>query len=161
MKLLLEIRDKPGKIIKERTAARAVLIKGNQLAILNVTKEGYHKLPGGGVEKGETVKEALAREMLEETGCTIKIIGELGKTIEYRCKYGLKQTSFCFVAQVMREGKPDFDEGEQKAGYSLEWTDIDTALKLIGGEHPDDYEGKFIVQRDLAFLKAFKVSRQG
>lgn len=35
--------------------------------------EGHWGLPGGALEPGETIHEALVRECLEETGCDIKI----------------------------------------------------------------------------------------
>jgi 8-oxo-dGTP diphosphatase len=165
MKLLLEIMDedvgeKSSKKeiailrVSERTAARAILLKGNKIALLNVTKEGYHKLPGGGAEGKETIEDALHREILEETGCTIRVISEVGKVIEHRSRYGLVQTSYCFIAEAIHEVKPNFDEGERNAGYKLEWTGINSAIDIVSKEKPDDYEGKFIVKRDLAFLKA-------
>ena len=38
----------------------------------------YYALPGGFIQKGETQKEALIREVKEETNLNVKIIGKVG-----------------------------------------------------------------------------------
>ena len=169
MKLLLELKDediglRSKKVkMKKCSAARAILFKNNKIALLHVTKYDYHKLPGGGVEKGETVEEGLKREILEEAGCDIEIIGEVGKVIEHRNRtdYGILQkdsgtfqTSYCYIARVIKQGKTNFDDGELAAGYKLEWVTLNKAIGTIEKEKPKNYEGKFIVKRDLALLKA-------
>lgn len=64
---------------KVRTAVRAVVYdKDNNIAVLNVSKQYYYKLPGGGVEEGEDIPMALKRECREELGCDIKIHSEVG-----------------------------------------------------------------------------------
>lgn len=138
MKLLLTLKDedigektRPGKL-KNREAARAIAMKDGKIAFIHVSRSGYHKLPGGGVEHGENIEDALRREMLEETGCEIKITSGVGKIIERRTHIGILQTSYCFIADITSIGKPALDEGEIKAGYTLEWTAIDRAIKILG-----------------------------
>ena len=172
MKLLLELRDedvreKPKSgMLKKREATRAVAMKDNKLALMHVSRNGYHKLPGGGIEHGESIEAALFREMLEETGCKIKIVSEVGKIIEHRTHISELQTSYCFIANINAIGKSNLDEGEIKAGYMLEWATIDQAIKTLEKEMQDgrreasvtakekleNYIGKFIIKRDLAFL---------
>ena len=168
MKLLLTLKDedigektKPGKL-EIREAARTIAMKNDKIAFIHVSRHGYHKLPGGGIEHGENIRDALKREMLEETGCKIKILSEVGKIIEHRTHIGILQTSYCFMADVTSLGKPNLDEGERKAGYKLQWITIENAIKTLEREKPraeewvENYMGKFIVKRDLELIKTAK-----
>lgn len=73
---------------------------------------GYHKIPGGGIEEGESAREGLRREINEEVGSEIRILGEVGEIIKYRSRQSLKHNSVCFVAKEESSGEPDFTKKE-------------------------------------------------
>ncbi len=138
-----------------RRAARAVVFdKDKNIGILFVSKLNYHKLPGGGLEGDENIEEALKRECLEEIGCNVEVVRELGEIIEYRDKWSLKQNSYCYVANVVGEkGSPDFTKEEISNGFEIKWVSLDEAIKLLEGDAPEGYEGGFIQIRDSLFLR--------
>jgi 8-oxo-dGTP pyrophosphatase MutT (NUDIX family) len=166
MNLLTEIRhsqivpgepDKNAASFEHRRAARAVVLNPmGGVALLYVGKYGYHKLPGGGVENGEDIAQALERELLEEIGCRATVTRELGRIIEYRDLWNQKQTSECFIAQqVGPVGEPQFTAKELSEGFTVVWaSDLRHAISLLAGEQPDHYGAKFIHTRDLYFLRA-------
>jgi 8-oxo-dGTP diphosphatase len=138
-----------------RQAARAVVLDENKnIGLLYVSRYKFHKLPGGGLENDEGPLEALHRECLEEIGCQIEVLGELGEIIEYRDKYNLQQQSFSYVAKVVgAKGTPDFTLKEINNGFRIEWVSLDEALKLLESENPQSYEGSFINIRDSLILQ--------
>lgn len=141
---------------EERGAARAVVFDtdGN-IALLHVTKKNYHKLPGGGIEKGENVATALARELQEEIGCAVENVRELGIIEEYRNKFMQRQVSHCFVASLAGgKGAPDFDAKEIADGFEPIWITLNEAIATLESKDiPKDYTGKFVRMRDLIFLR--------
>ncbi len=161
MELLKEIKDKelPGdrSSLKNREASRAILFDENNLiALLFVAKHDYHKLPGGGVDLGEDKVQALARECLEETGSNIEIIAEIGKIIEYRSKWNLRQVSYCYYAKVLSRREPNFTEKELEQGFRLVWLSLRDAILKVKNDKPKNYEGLFVQERDLGFLEKMK-----
>lgn len=146
---------------KFRLAARAVLFdEENRVAILDVSKEKYHKLPGGGVEEGENLEKALKRECLEETGRDIEVVEEIGVVVEYKGKHQINQKSICYLAKAVGYKKEtSFTEKEVNRGFKLIWVDLDEAIDILESDKTDSYEGKFILERDLTFLKEAKKLR--
>ncbi|MBW1743354.1 MAG: NUDIX hydrolase [Deltaproteobacteria bacterium] len=56
-------------------AVGAIVIKDNRVLLVKRSKppgEGLWAIPGGRVELGETLQQAAEREIMEETGLTIK-----------------------------------------------------------------------------------------
>lgn len=62
-----------GGIPGVETIARGICVSGGKILLCRGKKAGNAYLPGGHVEFGETAREALRREMLEETGLDFEI----------------------------------------------------------------------------------------
>ncbi len=149
MELLKEVSDGliPSKKIleefKERNAARAVLLdKENKVALIYNPEHKHHKLLGRGLKENEKPEEAI-RELAETTGSEPNILGEIGKVVEYRHKYKLNQTSYGYLARVSGEIKNN----------GVKWVSLGEALELLEKDEPSNYEGSFIVKRELGFLR--------
>ena len=141
----------------ERRTARALVFDGrHRVALLHATKKDYHKLPGGGIEEGEDIIEALKRECLEEIGCNIENVRELGIIEEYRNVFKMHQVSYCFIADLIGEkGQNHLEADEAADGFEPEWMSLDDAVKTLEREAAiEHYEGRFIRLRDLTFLQS-------
>ena len=83
-KVFGSFKDSTGKKINKAPesisiGACAVIINCQQEVLLEKRADnGYWGLPGGSVDPGESVSEALVREVFEETGLTVEIIKLVG-----------------------------------------------------------------------------------
>ena len=145
------------KGFKERQASRALVTDNEgKIALLHARTYSYYKLPGGGVEEGEDFVEALRRECLEEIGCTIEVLGELGIIEEYRKTENLYQISYCYYAKVIGEkGTPDFTESEIKNGVEVVWVEKEKAIALIQGSELENGLGSSVKLRETTFIEEF------
>ena len=154
MKLLFELDSKNynldyNKIYRE--ASRAIIIKDNKIAMVKSLKEGFYKFPGGGIEKGENSINALIREVLEETGLSVKkdSIKEYGYTLENRKsdefeKCIFSQKSFYYFVSVedyLLEQR--LTEDERELDFVLEWIDL-KEVYLINSKIEINKNNRFI-----------------
>ena len=141
-----------------REAARAVLMDSSgRIALMYVASQDYYKLPGGGIDEGENVEKALARELMEEAGSVADVTSEIGVVVEWRDFAEMKQTSYAFRATLVgKPGKPDFTQKELDQGFELRWaTNLNEAIKLVETNQENEHlEVRFMSMRDSAILRA-------
>lgn len=141
-----------------REAVRVVLSDQNgHIALMYAKQRGYYKLPGGGIDEGENLDAALARELLEETGSKATPTEELGKVLEWRDFDKMKQISYAFKASIVGESsEPDFTQSEIDEGFEVRWIDsLDEAIKLVKASTThEDIGVVFMSKRDVAILEA-------
>lgn len=139
---------------KVRNATRAIVFDNEEnIALLHMTKDNYYELPGGGVESDETLEQGCIRECKEEIGCDVEIIGEVGKTLEYRMQLERVNASHCFTAKVIGEkGSPSLAEDEIEMCTETIWVTKDKAIELIKTGVPKSLYDKYIIERSIIFL---------
>ena len=72
-----------------RVSARAVVIHEGMILLNEFGNGLYYNLPGGGVEDGELIREAVLREVMEESGLLVEV-GKMLYVLEYEpvhCDY--------------------------------------------------------------------------
>jgi 8-oxo-dGTP diphosphatase len=79
--------------------------------LVSVKHRGMYFLPGGGVDEGETVEDALHREVKEEIGWTVRLASEIAVAGQYAVspKSGRrvnKISHFYLGKAISREGTP-------------------------------------------------------
>src|SRR5205823_14899647 len=65
--------DSSGSPASFRIAASALIFDGNRVLLAHRRDIDWWNLPGGGMEAGETVEQAIRREVLEETGLEVEV----------------------------------------------------------------------------------------
>lgn len=109
----------------ERNAVRCFCFKGDKVLVTKYKngnkKAGYYEIPGGKIEEGETLNQAVIREVKEETGIVVKTMKQKGiMTVEYPNKKFIFNT---FISNKF-DGEPqDFEDN------TSEWMDIKELLQ--------------------------------
>ena len=136
-----------------------------EICVIKSEKHGYMQAPGGGIEPGESITDALKRETREETGFLIRDIKPLGYVIEKREDIRNKHDwtlaiSFVFSAFPDKEVGTDYMEDEIAEGFKPIWIKLDDFIAEQEGNEGkiESYSGCFSNRRDWKMAKYFKSS---
>lgn len=144
-----------------RNSVRCLLINQNQeICLLYSRARDYYAIPGGGIEPGESLLQALSRETLEETGYLLKNPKPIGNIHEQL--YDRVTTTFFFSAQPDKVLHTNYMPDEIEEDYILKWLSLPKALQIfqtICNEQQlhnfPSYKGTFISYRFLELLQYF------
>lgn len=140
-----------------RLAARAILRRlDGKYALMYTEKFDLYSLPGGGVEKGEKLLDALKRELNEETGCSCDKIRALGYVFENRACHDFTQKSFYFAVKTEKPIEKNHLTAKEKAvNIKLMWVPYSVLVKKITSPVHDTEQKKYIQARDAAALEEY------
>lgn len=131
-----------------RVSSRAVIVYGNRILLNEFGGGRYYNFPGGGIEEGETAKQAVVREVLEESGLAVDV-GDLVFSLEYEprsCKYmygEVHHVSFffrCFArsgCEAKEPAHPDVNPDDPSIKSKAVWVPIDrlSGINLVPQIH--------------------------
>jgi ADP-ribose pyrophosphatase YjhB (NUDIX family) len=152
------VSDLDLKTFEIRTSVRAIITDNeNNIALVYSKKLDYHTLPGGTLDSGETSTQAVVRECLEETGCTVEIVNELGTIQEVRKQHQkIGEIDGILVRVVGEKGSPVLEVDEVEEGLTVVWVSISDASKIFNDEIIKQPEHKHIGERALIFIDQIK-----
>ncbi|EFU43407.1 NUDIX hydrolase [Paenibacillus vortex V453] len=141
-----------------RYGSRGVLVDDIlNVAMMYMSKINLYKLPGGGINVGENIRDAFLREIKEETGYVAEIIHELGCIEEHKNKNNFMQYSYCFIAKAHKSygNTMMLTDSESQLGMTVEWMAFEKALKVMdcSASNCNDYSTKFMILRDKIILE--------
>ena len=147
-----------------RFCVRVVLTNDEgKICVIKSEKYGYTQIPGGGIDEGESIIDALRRETREETGFLIDGIKPLGYVLEkredVRNEYDWDHiVSFVFCAAAGKNVGTDYTEGEAAEGFEPVWVGLEDFMdeKERNDRGIIDYSVCFSDRRDLGIVKYYR-----
>ncbi|XID94866.1 NUDIX domain-containing protein [Paenibacillaceae bacterium WGS1546] len=117
-----------------RNSAKAIIMEhGKILLTKNRDDQGiFYLFPGGGQEKGEELRSAVARECMEEIGCEVRV-GDIAYIREYIGKnhqfadwdYDVHQVEFYFECSLIDSPEEFCGSNPDDNQIGVEWVEID------------------------------------
>lgn len=158
-----------GVIFEDRPTGKAVIFDAEGLVgLVGNEVNDFYLLPGGGIDPGESIEVGIIRECLEEAGCNVRLVNNLGITEDYRTRDGKHCINYCYTAEVIGEkGILDLTEEEAKNGLHVRWMSLEEAISVLERQvellkqgEIGFYNTGFNILRDHIFLLEAK-KRQG
>jgi mutator protein MutT len=116
---------------KTGVRAAAIIVRNTKVILMFRRKKGrsYWTFPGGGIEEGETGKEAVVRETKEETGLVCKKVRLLFRVKTYEDSTTKHPFYLCEVSDgEIVLGGPEAKRNNETNYYEPQWV----AVKKVG-----------------------------
>lgn len=135
--------------VGRRPSVRGIIIKDGKVAMMHSLKYDYYKLPGGGIEEGESYEDTLVREVKEESGLVVKKIsiqefGYVRRIEKGKIEDIFIQENFYFLCDVEETVQTqELDDYEEEEGFTLEFVIPEHAISVNkNADHGDKTESQ-------------------
>ncbi len=153
----------PNGTVLRRPSVRAIIIRGGKVLMVHSLKYDYYKFPGGGIEAGECMEEALCREVAEESGFAVVpgSIREYG--LVHRISKGTEadvfiQDNYYFLCDVSDSIGQHLDDYEAEERFTPEWVTPEQAIEC---NRCHDHQGKWGVVQERESLVLERLIGEG
>jgi|CXWL01.1.fsa_nt_gi mutator protein MutT len=152
---LLSLQAQASRECKECVVGGLIIYQNSQVFVQKRSPDrrmfpGCWDIPGGHVEPGETLYEALVREIREETGWKLKQIVDIVKIFDWKTERDgmiVNKREFDFVIEV--NGDLEHPQIEQKKFTEFRWVNLDQLEILNENRQEDDKVIFNLVKRAL------------
>jgi 8-oxo-dGTP pyrophosphatase MutT (NUDIX family) len=148
-----------------RHAVRAIILNDDKLLMAHLEKTDEYKFPGGGKEEGETVDEALIREVREEVGYDVTgVMGKIGEITEYDLAQEGGNNIFKMISEYYLVEIENVQKGQKLENYEKDllftpcWVDIRTAYQTNYEKINGGMETTKGIKRETLALEKLKAS---
>ena len=153
----------PNGTVGRRPSVRGIIISDGRIAMMHSLKYDYYKLPGGGIEEGESLEDTLVREVREESGLvvkrdTVKEFGYVRRIEKGRYEDIFIQENFYYLCEVETEVESQqLDDYEEEERFVLEFVTPEYAIDInTNADHGEKTQiGVFagMIERENRVLK--------
>lgn len=123
--------------MKKVLTAGGILTNGDK--ILLVKKSGKYVIPKGHLEGSETLEEAAAREVEEETGYHVKVAGRYGSLVRQSTENNGE-----LVKKTIEVFKMELSDAAHMPTEDSEWVDISKAADNMLYKEEGDFMAKHL-----------------
>lgn len=156
-----DLADDSDKKIIERHAARAIVLRDENILLLYTERYHDYSLPGGGIDEGEDEIAGLIRELKEETGAKgVRNIQAFARYDEYRPWYKenadiIYMVSYCYTCDIDEElGDTALESHELSNGMRPMWVNIHSAIAHNEKVMVNSPKKGLSIERETFLLKA-------
>ena len=140
-----------------RPSVRGIILREGKVLLVHSLKYDYYKFPGGGIEPGEGMEEALGREVREETGFevlpdSIREYGLVRRISRGKHTDVFYQDNYYHLCDIGTPVGQELDDYEDEERFTPEFVTPEEAIHV---NRFHDHQGKWgiVQQRDNRVLE--------